>query len=347
MVGGIETHSYQFYTRLSARRPVKLVALRRQSLVHLAWFLPYALMIAFREVLLRRVEVIYFSDGVICALALLLRPFTRARFVVTIHGLEMIYGNPLARRLMCWSVRCCERVAVNSKLTLELTARAGVPAARLLPIYMGVGPLELSEEHYNTLKEGFEREHPLRFGRDRILLNFGRQVRRKGLVAFLEKGMPLLDPDIKLLIGGRGPELDRLYQLGSSAELRDRVIVLGPLEEELAAMLRRSADLFVMPNIHMPNDVEGFGMTQLEAMHAGTPVVAFAVDALVESIREGGYLMPADDYQAFAGQIHFYYALSAAEKEAKVAEAQDYVRREYSWDKSTQHYLDIFEPGGN
>ncbi len=344
VVGGIETHSYQIYTRLSAQRPVKLVALRRQSLAHLAWFLPYAFVVAFVEVLLRRVQVVYFSDGVVGALALFLRPFTRRiRFVVTIHGLEMIYGNPLARRLMHWSVRCCEQVAINSQLTRELTAQSGVAPEKLVLIYMGVEPLVLPEERCNELRQRFEQEYGLRFGRDRVLLNCGRQVRRKGLAAFLEKGVPLLDPDIRLIIGGRGPELSRLYELAKNLDLHNRVLILGPLEEELVAMLRRSADLFIMPNIHLPNDVEGFGMAPLETMYAGTPVVAFAVDALVESMREGGYLIPAGDYLAFVDQVHRYYILSPNAREAKIAEARAYVRREYSWDKSTRQYIEVLE----
>ena len=186
-------------------------------------------------------------------------------------------------------------------------------------------------------------EHGLRFGRDRILLNCGRQVRRKGLAAFLEKGLPLLDPDIKLIIGGRGPELEPLLQLREKMGLQDRVLIPGPLAEELVAMLRQSADLFLFPNIHVPGDVEGFGMAPLESMFAGTPVVAFAVDALVESVREGGYLVTAGDYRAFVDQIHAYYALSPAARGAKNAEAREYIRREYSWEKTARQYLKNFD----
>ena len=40
--GGAQTHAYKLYTYLSARGPVSLVALRRESILHLAWFMPWA-----------------------------------------------------------------------------------------------------------------------------------------------------------------------------------------------------------------------------------------------------------------------------------------------------------------
>jgi phosphatidylinositol alpha-1,6-mannosyltransferase len=192
------------------------------------------------------------------------------------------------------------------------------------------------------LRERFAWEHGVALGRERVLLNYGRLVARKGVAAFLEKGLPLLDPDIKLLIGGRGPEAERLQQVCQAQGLEERVILLGPLSDETVAMLRQSADLFLMPNVPTPGDVEGFGMTHLESMYAGLPVVAFAVDALVESTRCGGYLIPAGQYQAFVDQIHAYYGLDPAQRQAKAEEARTYVRAEYSWEQTARQYLDLF-----
>ncbi|NKB66965.1 MAG: glycosyltransferase [Candidatus Latescibacteria bacterium] len=342
-LGGIETHSYQLYTHLSAQGPVHLVALRQQSLLHLAWFLPWALLKALWILALQRVDVVYFSDGVIAALAPLLRPFSRGLLVATIHGLELTYPNPLANRLIRWGVDCCQRIVVVSRLTGDIAQEAGIAAEKQRVVYAGMEPLELPAAQVEPLKRRFEEEYGLRFGHDRILLNFGRKVPRKGVAAFIEKGMPLLAPDIKLLIGGRGPENERLPQLVEKLGLQSRVFVLGPLSEEISAVLRQSADLFLMPNVHIPGDVEGFGIAPLESLSVGTPVVAFAVDGLVESIREGGYLVAADDYPAFVEHIHRHYALTPQEQAAKSDQARAYVRREYTWSKNAAQYLDLVE----
>ena len=245
-----------------------------------------------RDLLLRRVDAVYFGDGVVGALAPLLRPFARARFVVTIYGLEMAYGNRLARGLMRRGAQTCDRV-VDHQPALPRDLGSGRHRRRENHriVYLGVEPLVLAPESAGIIREGFERKHGLRFGRDRILLNFGRLVPRKGVAAFIEKGMPLLDSDIRLVIGGAGPDLGRIRALRERSGLQDRIVLLESPSDETIAMLRQSADLFIFPNVPTPNDAEGFGMTQLESMYSGTPVVAFAVDALVESVREGGYLI--------------------------------------------------------
>jgi glycosyltransferase involved in cell wall biosynthesis len=298
--------------------------------------------VSFWALLLRRVDTVYFSDGVVSALAPLLRPFSRARFMVTIYGLELTYRNGLARWLMRGGAHACDQVVVISEQTRALALQGGVPEAKLALIYPGIEPLMLDDERCQELRTAFEQEHSLSFGRDRVLLSFGRQVPRKGLAAFLEKGMPLLEPDIKLLIGGRGPELERLQRLCEEKGFYRRVFILGPVEEQVLAMLRQSADLFLMPNIHLPDNMEGFGIAPLECMYAGLPVVAFAVDALEESLRQGARLVSPGDYPAFVEQIHRYYTLSPQQREQLRQESRAYARGAYSWDRMADQYMETF-----
>ena len=342
-IGGIQTHCHALYTQLVNQAQVRLIALGRQSLLHLTWFLPYCFVVALWAVLFRRVHAIYFADGVAASLAPLLRPLGPVRFITTVYGLEMTYKNPLARALMQWGVRACDKVVVISEHSRRITAASGVPEAKLEIIYLGVEPLELSPDALEAVKTHFEEEHGLRFGQDRIVLLFGRQVPRKGMVEFLEKGMPLLDADIRLLIcGPPGSETTRLETFCQSDDLKDRVVLLGPVPDDVLAMLRTSCDLFLMPNIHIPGDVEGFGQTQLECMYAGTPAVAFAVDALTESVREGGFLVDPENYPAFVAQIHRFFALSPAERTDLGRQCRAYVQREYAQKKIAAQYMKLF-----
>ena len=48
------------------------------------------------------------------------------------------------------------------------------------------------------------------------------------------------------------------------------------------------------------------------------------------------------DYRDFVARIHGFYAGSPAEKLAAEDEARQYVRREYSWPKTADQYLDLF-----
>ena len=318
------------------------MALGRQSLLHLIWFLPFAFVVTLFSVLFRKVDVVYFGDGVVGAMAPLLRHLGPVRFVVTIYALEMTYGNWIARALMKRGALCCDRVVAISQYSRQLAVRAGVPDDKIEVVYVGIEPLMLPPDRCRELAKRFEDEHGVRFS-ERVLLNFGRLIPRKGVAAFLEQGMPMLDPDIKVVVCGGGPDFERIAALQSHPSRRNRLVLVGHQPEEVVAMLRQSADLFLFPNIPTPHDAEGFGMTQLESMYAGLPVVAFAVDAIVESVREGGYLVEPNDYAEFVEQIHRFYRSPNADKDAKREEARDYVRREYSWAVNASRYLEILE----
>ncbi len=343
IIGGIETHCYQLFNKLNEKRSIKLVALRKKSKIHLTWFLPYSFIVGLKEIILGRVDTIYLADGVVGFLSPFFKLFTKLKIVITIYGLEMTYKNPFARWLMVRGVQSCDKVAVISENTKNTTISLGVDPDKIILIYVGIQPVELQEDECQVIREEFEKEHGIKFGTDRILLNFGRLIPRKGVAAFLEKGIPLLDPDIKLIIGGGGIDYEKICDIRDRDNLKDRVIILKRPSDEIIAMLRKSADLFIFPNVPFPDDIEGFGMTQLESMYSGVPVVAFAVDALVESVREGGYLIEPNDYQAFINQIHNYFNFSQEQKEVKRVEARAYVRREYSWVKNAKLYLDVFE----
>ena len=341
-LGGIQTFSYQLSEHIRATRQVRLHALGREHLANLAWFVPAAYLASLVD-LVRGVDLVFFSDGVMASLAPFLRPFTKAPFVTTIHGLELTYSGGPFSRMMLRGAQCCDRVCAVSETTRDLTIEAGIPADRVRIAYNGIEPPVFEDAALLSAREQLEHQLGLKFGQDRVLLNVGRQIPRKGVASFLENGFPLLEDDIHLIICGTGSESDRIKQVVASKGIRDRVHTLGHVEDITASALRHSCDLFLMPNVKYPNDVEGYGIAPLEAMYDGLPVVAFAVDALVESCREGGYLIPETDYSAYANQIHKYLTSPMAEKDTLRQQARDYIRRENAWSTTGDTYLRIFD----
>lgn len=342
-IGGAQTHAHKLYTYLSARMPVTLVALRRQSLVHLVWFMPWAWLRAAAALLLRRADVVYFADGVTAALGVGLSPLRGpAHLVGTIFGLEMTFGNRLARGLMRAGARRCSAITVISENSMRIAAEWGLPRERMRLIYVGVEPAQPGPERLEEVRRAFEAEHGVTFGRDRVVLNVGRQVARKGVADFLERGMPLLAPDVRLVIVGSGPEAERLRAARQRLDDPDRVLLLGPQDDDTCSMLRHGCDLFFMPNVPKDDDVEGYGIAPLEAMYSGTPVVAFAVDALIEAVREGGWLIESGDYEGFVAAAHAFYELAPEARAAAGQAAREYCRREYGWDRSAARYADLF-----
>ncbi|MGH9246011.1 MAG: glycosyltransferase family 4 protein [Acidimicrobiales bacterium] len=125
----------------------------------------------------------------------------------------------------------------------------------------------------------------------------GRHERRKGLVVLLE-AMRSLPAEIRLWVGGEGPETAALR---SAAGDDARIEWLGRITDAEKAARLRGADIFCAPSL----GGESFGVVLLEAMAAGTPVVASDLPGYRTAARPDvdALLVPPGNAQAFAGAL--------------------------------------------
>jgi len=135
----------------------------------------------------------------------------------------------------------------------------------------------------------------------RVIGTAGRLVPIKGIV-YLVHALAVLRaefPDLRLEIAGSGPERPALENEVQLLGLADCVTFLGWRADIVRAMTRW--DVFVLPSL-----AEGFGITALEAMAAGLPIVATAVDGIPELVEDGrtGWLVPPGDPAALAERLH-------------------------------------------
>ena len=93
-------------------------------------------------------------------------------------------------------------------------------------------------------------------------------------------------PRLLLCIGGRGPLRPLLERRVAAQGLQDHVRFLGYVEEGQLPMLYRAADLNVVPTLAL----EGFGLTAIEALAAGTPSMVTPIGGLPEAV---GKLSPS------------------------------------------------------
>lgn len=118
---------------------------------------------------------------------------------------------------------------------------------------------------------------------------FGRHESRKGLAVLLEARHALAD-DVTFWIGGSGPETDAL-----KARVGDdpRVHWLGRVSDEELASRLAGADVACLPSLHG----ESFGVVLLEAMAAGTAIVATDLPGYRAVARpdEHAILVPPED----------------------------------------------------
>ena len=135
---------------------------------------------------------------------------------------------------------------------------------------------------------------------DRIVLDVGRLVYYKGFSQLIRA---MANVSGRLLIAGAGPLQPDLMKLTESANLTDRVKFLGSLTEEELHTLYHAADLFVLASTVRS---EAFGLVQVEAMAAGTPVINTSLESGVPfvSLHEvTGLTVPPGNPEALSSAI--------------------------------------------
>ena len=112
---------------------------------------------------------------------------------------------------------------------------------------------------------------------------------RKGVAWFLETVFPRLVAchlPVQYVVVGTGSDLEhaRSLTMAGSSALQKRVHLLGYLPEIQLRTVYAAADVFVMPNLLVSGDVEGFGLVALEAAAYALPVVAVALQGIRDAV---------------------------------------------------------------
>ncbi|WP_432837007.1 glycosyltransferase family 4 protein [Dactylosporangium sp. CA-092794] len=161
---------------------------------------------------------------------------------------------------------------------------------------------------------------------------------RKGfrylLTAFAE--LAAARPGLRLLVAGPGDPAEVLD--GVPAALRERIVFLGKVSEEDKARMLRSVELYVAPN----TGGESFGMILTEAMAAGTPVLASALDAFRRVLDGGaaGALFPVGDAAALAAGAAAL--LDDPDRRAALAARGREVVAAYDWPIVAERVLEVY-----
>jgi D-inositol-3-phosphate glycosyltransferase len=151
---------------------------------------------------------------------------------------------------------------------------------------------------------------------ERVILQLGRMVRRKGVDTVIRGFARLLsDQGISarlLIVGGESedadpeitPEIGRLQCIAAAEGVDDRVTFVGRRGRDVLRYYYSAADIFVTVPWYEP-----FGMTPIEAMACGTPVIGSNVGGIKFTVRDGetGYLVPPNNPEALAERIAYLY----------------------------------------
>ncbi len=213
---------------------------------------------------------------------------------------EVLFERGLTRRTMALQAHC-ERLHVHRAARVLATSRYSAQRARQL-YGLAESPSVVPEPIDLTEWRKLLALHPARPERFTVLFA-GRHYRRKRVEILLGAAAQLREriPQLEVRIVGSGPCTAELHRLARHLKLEGTVTFLGDISRAALAAEYNRAHIFCLPSVQ-----EGFGIVLLEAMAAGTPIVAARAAAIPEVVPHGTLVEP-DNFEALAAGIEELY----------------------------------------
>jgi len=278
-------------------------------------------------------DIVHAHDWLVAFAARAVKHAYHIPLVATIHATEAgrHHGihNPWQRCISevewwltyeAWRVICC-----SGYMESELAGQFQLPPDKIRVIPNGIAPEEV-ETALKAVREADQAVRPVDGDPDRrpasgrapgrptlrrddfaqpgedIVFFVGRLVREKGVDTLLDAFPAVLErrPATRLVIAGTGPHEGHLRGRVSSMGLDGRVHFAGYLDDRTRNLLYHWASMAVVPSYYEP-----FGLTALEAMAAGAPLVVSDTGGLGETVvhNETGVKVPPANPGELAGAL--------------------------------------------
>ncbi len=269
-------------------------------------------------------------------------------FVVTFHALGKVRrihqgqndGFPDSRFL-------AEEIAIKEASSIiaecpqekeDLLQLYNADPSKIVIIPGGFDPEEMCPVDKRAAREELnlpENEH--------IVLQLGRMVPRKGVDNAIRGFARLVKTQNisgrLVIVGGASdqpdfrndPEMRRLRSIAAKEGISDLVIFAGRKSREMLKFYYGAADVFVTTPWYEP-----FGITPVEAMACGTPVIGSNVGGIKYTILDGetGYLIPPNDPDTLSQRLA--YLLSKPKTLKKMSEQAILRANSFTWDKVSE-----------
>lgn len=335
-VGGMENFSYHTTQGIDCEK--KILALGKRQ-YHLLWFFPYALL--YTLVNAHKYDVIHFGDFVLCLIGHMVKWFyPKKAVVIQVHGLDVTFKNPIYQRYIRLFGGGMNRYVCDSRYTAEMVEKLNYGPRQV--ILVGIDTEKFASVSID--KEAFKEDFLIP-KENRVMITVGRLVKRKGVAWFLQNVMPeLKNESLTYLIVGVGPDEQSIDRLIKEQGLSDKVRLLGRVDESVLQRIYRNADIFVMPNIKVEGDMEGFGIVAIEASLAGLVLVASEIEGIKDAVEDGknGILLTHEEPEGYKKQLKDIIK-NYDKYEAFAKDASEYTKHRYSWENICSEHKQVFE----
>lgn len=268
---------------------------------------------------------------------------TRKPLVVTIHDLGPLTHPEFFSSKSPWIMKrslkraidqAAKLICVSHSTARELTHLAGNQVARRIEvIHEGVSPA-----YFDTQKPESIETLDLPLADVPYILSTGKISPRKNIHGVIS-ALAQLARDIPhhlVLVGGDGWNVGEAYDLLKSSGIRDRVHFTGYVSDNQLRTLYRAASAYVHPSFY-----EGFGLTILEAMASGCPVVTSNVFSLPEVAGDAALLVDPANSQEIAQALK---SICGSKTLADELAGKGRLRAaEFSWTSCAEKVMDVYE----
>ena len=175
------------------------------------------------------------------------------------------------------------------------------------------------------------------FEKDKFIITTSRLV-EKNAVDDVIKALGHLPANIKFLILGAGSDENNLKLLVKNLKLENRVLFLGHIGQEDLPKYLAMADIFIRPSLS-----EGQGISFIEAMAAGLPIIATPVGGIVDFLhdKDTGLLCEVRNPENIALKVRTYLEDKGLMEKIKV-NAKELITRGYDWNLISIKMENIF-----
>jgi phosphatidyl-myo-inositol dimannoside synthase len=347
-VGGMQNVSVQMVEALRRREDVVIETL----ILHSSWKFIGLKTFFFLATLLWRIpgkirsfqpDVILFSSMVTAGVLPFFIKKLRVPCVTINHGQDVTLPVSIYQWYLPYVFRKLQGVISVSSATREASIKRGMDPRIGVALPNGYDvKVQKKLPDKKKAQKKLEEMYGIDLSHKHLLLTVGRQVKRKGHQWFIEEVMEKINSDVIYLIVGDGPEHESIRQAKKSSKLGNNIILAGKLPAKMLNTCYAAADLFVMPNIPVEGDMEGFGIVLLEANRAGVPAVASDLEGIRDVIEPGenGYRVAHGQPDQFAQTIDavLQNGLDELSKSAK-----EYVTKHFNWDTVVDRYLSFLQ----
>lgn len=279
----------------------------------------------------RRFDVIHAHDWITFPAAIALAQASQKPLVVHVHSLEAdrsgASGNPRIRSLESKGIQAANSIIAVSNYTASVIAREyGVSRSSITVVHNGMEvppPLQSKGLKTGAIK-------------GKIVLFLGRITYQKGPEYFVEAAARVLQkhPDTVFVMAGSGDMLPQMISRARDLGILENFRFTGFLKGREVEEMFTAADLYVMPSVSEP-----FGLTALEAIHCGTPVIVSKTSGVSEVLN---HVMKVDfwDVEKMADLIAEVISNDAVGRDI-VAKTQTDIAK-LRWDAAASSVLDVY-----